>query len=133
MGRDRLVAWLLTGFAVLALVLGAVGIFGVMAYNVVQRRREIGVRVALGARPADVTRSVLAEGTGLALSGMLLGGLGALAIGRFFGSLLYGISASDPVTFAFVGVLLMAVALLACLLPARRAARVDPMVVLRSQ
>jgi predicted permease len=130
--QERLTTTLLSGFAGIALLLGAVGIFGVMAYGVVQRRREIGVRVALGATPRNVVRGVLGEGAMLVGGGLLLGALGAFALGRTFRSLLYETSPTDPATFAAVAALLTAVALLACLLPARRAARVDPMVVLRS-
>ena len=130
--EERLTTWLLSGFALLALSLGAVGIFGVMAYSVVQRRREIGVRMALGARPGTVIRAILKEATMLTVAGLLLGALGALALGRALRSLLYETAPSDPATFAGVATLLIGVALAACLLPARRAARVDPMVVLRN-
>ncbi len=131
LAQERLTTWLFTGFAVLALVLGAVGIFGVMAYSVVRRRREIGVRVAIGATPGKLTRTILLEGAALASLGLAIGATGALALGRTFSHLLYETSAADPATFAGVGALLIAVALLACYLPARRAARVDPMEVLR--
>jgi predicted permease len=130
--QERLTTLLLSGFAALALLLGAVGVFGVMAYSVVQRRREIGVRVALGAAPRTVVAAVLREGAALAGAGLLLGALGALALARTFRHLLYETSPADPVTFAAVAVLLVTVALLACAIPARRAAGVDPMVVLRS-
>jgi len=130
--EERLTTTLLSGFATLALLLGAVGIFGVMAYTVAQRRREIGVRVAIGAAPRNVVGAILREGALLAAAGLLLGAMGTWALGRTFGSLLYDTSPTDPTTFAGVALLLLGVALLACLLPARRAARVDPMVVLRS-
>lgn len=130
--QERLVTGLLTGFAALALLLAAIGIFGVMAYSVVRRRREIGVRVAIGAGPNAVVRTILLEGFALAGIGVLLGAGGALALGRAFGYLLYETSPADPMTFAGVSALLLAVAMLACLLPARRAARIDPMVVLRN-
>jgi len=131
--QERLTTWLLSGFAGLALLLGAVGIFGVMAYSVVQRRREIGVRVALGAGPGRITGTILLEGALLAGLGVAAGAVGALGLGRTFAYLLYDTSPTDPLTFATVAASLVGVALLACFLPARRAARVDPMVVLRNQ
>ncbi len=131
--QERLITWLLAGFAGLALVLAAIGIFGVMAYGVVRRRREIGVRVAIGASPGKVARMILFEGAALTVAGLAIGSAGALALASTFNHLLYDTSATDPATFAGVGALLIAVALLACYLPARRAARVDPMVVLRSE
>ena len=123
---------LLIGFAVLALLLAAIGIFGVMAYSVVRRRREIGVHVAIGAAPDTVVRAILREGFVLAGIGLIIGAAGALALGRSFAYLLYETSPADPATFAGVAALLLAVAVAACLLPARRAARIDPMVVLRN-
>jgi len=131
--EERLTTWLLGAFAALALLLGAVGIFGVMGYSVVRRRREIGVRVALGASPARVIRVVLSEGAALAAVGTALGAIGALAAGRFLAALLYDTSVTDPGTFIGAGALLLGVALIACYLPARRAARVDPMAVLRTE
>jgi putative ABC transport system permease protein len=124
---------LLAVFASLALVLAAVGIYGVMSYLVAQRSREIGVRLALGAVPGEVLRMVLGRGMLLALAGAALGLAGAVGLTRLLRSWLYGVSALDPVTFAAVAALLLLVALAACWLPARRAAMVDPVVALRSE
>jgi len=131
--RPRLIASLLGLFAVLALVLGAVGIYGVLAYTVGQRQREIGVRLALGARPAEVLSMVLRSGMRLAGLGVALGVAGALALSQVMGSILYGVAPHDPLTFGGVAVVLLGVALAACLVPARRAMRVDPAVSLRAE
>jgi putative ABC transport system permease protein len=117
--------------ASLALALSAVGIYGVMSYTVGQRTQEIGVRMALGAQPRDMLALILGRGAWLALAGITIGVLGALALTRFLSSLLFGVAPKDPLTFAAVALLLFAVALAACYFPARRAMRVDPMVALR--
>ncbi len=122
---------LLGAFAVLALVLASVGIYGVIAYVVGQRTQEIGIRMALGAQRNDVLRLVVWQGTRLALMGVSIGIAGALALTRLMTKLLYGVSATDPLTFAGLALILTAVAIAACCLPARRAMRVDPVVALR--
>ncbi len=130
--RPRFNMLLLSIFAATALALAVVGIFGVISYAVAQRTREIGIRMALGAKPGDVLALVVKQGLGLALAGVAIG-LGAAAIvTRGMASLLYGISATDPLAFAGVSAVLIAAALAATYLPARRAAKVDPMISLRS-
>ena len=123
--------FLLGIFSLAALFLAAIGIYGVLAYAVAQQTHEIGVRIALGAQRRDVMRLVLVEGARLALVGIVIGVLAAFGLTRLMSSLLYGTSASDPLTFAVVSIVLFAVALLACYVPARRAMRVDPLVALR--
>jgi predicted permease len=129
----RLNLWLLGVFAVIALVLSATGLYGVIAYLVAQRTREIGIRMALGAQVGDVTRLVVQQGARLAAIGIAVGLVGALALTRVLASLLYGVSARDPLTFAGVAAVLGAVALMATYVPARRAARVDPLMAIRSE
>ena len=131
LGSRRFTMFLLGSFAAAALLLACVGLFGVMAYLVSQRTHEIGVRLALGARPSDVFRLIIGRGMALAAVGSSLGLAGAWAFGRVLESLLYQITPSDPITLVSAPILLMAVALLACYVPARRAMRVDPMVALR--
>jgi putative ABC transport system permease protein len=118
-------------FAALALVLAAVGIYGVMSYAVAQRTHEIGVRLALGAETNDIIRQVVRQGMLPAVVGIAAGTAGAWAVTRFLSSLLFGVRPTDPTTFALVPLLLAAVGVLACLLPARRATKVDPVVALR--
>jgi len=129
----RFNAFLLATFASLALVLATVGIYGLMAYSVTQRVHEIGIRVALGARPAHVIRLVVGRGMMLVLTGVAIGLAGAVALTRVMKSLLYGVSVTDPLTFALVSALLVVVAFVASYIPALRATKVDPMIALRCE
>jgi putative ABC transport system permease protein len=129
--RPRFLTLLLTMFSGVALVLAAVGIYGVISYSVAQRTNEFGIRMAMGAGPRDVLRMVLGQGLVLGMIGVVLGAAGALALTRLIRGLLFGISSFDPVTFLVMAALLTAVTLAACWIPARRATRVDPMVALR--
>jgi putative ABC transport system permease protein len=129
--RTRFIAVLLGLFAGLALLLAGIGIYGVMAYRVSARTREIGVRLALGAPAGRVLRLILSQGLRLTLIGIAIGLLVSFALNRVMQRLLYGVSATDPLTFAGVTLLLTLTALLACWIPARRATKVDPLAALR--
>jgi putative ABC transport system permease protein len=130
--KQRRVTMLLLGvFAGIAVMLASVGIYGVIAYSVARRTHEIGIRMALGAQRRDVLRLVVGRGAGLVLAGVALGVAGALALTRVMSSLLYGVGAADPPTLAATALLLTAVSLLACYVPARRATKVDPLAALR--
>ena len=131
--QPRLNARLLSLFAALALLIAAIGIYAVLAYSVTQRTHEIGLRIALGAQPGSVLRLVVREGMKVGLVGIAIGLVGALALGRALANLVYGVPVRDPATFALVVVALAAISLAACLIPAWRAAKVDPMEALRSQ
>jgi ABC-type antimicrobial peptide transport system permease subunit len=131
---QRLPLILLGSFASLALALASIGIYGVISYSVTQRAHEIGIRMALGAEKRDISRLVVGQGLSLVFAGLIIGIVAALILTRLlssFSQLLYGVRGSDPLTFAAVSILLTAVAVLACYIPARRAMRVDPMVALR--
>jgi putative ABC transport system permease protein len=129
--QPRLYATLFAVFAVVALTLAVVGIYGMMAYAVTARTNEIGIRMAMGAERRHVLRLVVGQGMALALGGVGLGVAGGLLLTRLMKTLLFGVSATDPLTFAGVSLLLFSVALLACYLPACKAAQVDPLVALR--
>jgi ABC-type antimicrobial peptide transport system permease subunit len=131
--RPRFLAQLLGIFAVVALALAAIGTYGVLAYSVAARRRELGIRMALGSSQQGLLSLVLGQGMGLATLGLIAGLLGALAVTRLASSLLFGVKPADPLTFAGVAVFMLLVAFVACLVPARRATRVDPLVALRAE
>jgi putative ABC transport system permease protein len=131
LGSRRFNLILIGFFGMVALLLATAGVFGVIAYSVTRRTREIGVRVALGAHPRDILTMILGQGVRTILIGVAIGLAGSLVLTRTVKSLLFGVTATDPLTFAAVVLLLVAAALLACYIPARRATRVDPMVALR--
>lgn len=124
---------LLNVFAAVALLLASIGLYGVISYLVGQRTHEFGIRLAMGARPRDLFRLVLSQGLKMALGGIVPGLIAALLLTRLMTKMLYGVSATDPATFIAIALLLLAVALLASLIPARRATKVDPMLTLRSE
>jgi predicted permease len=130
--RQRFLSLLLGIFAAVALMLAAIGTYGVLSYLVTERQREIGIRVALGASAAGIVRLVLRQGLSITVIGVLLGVLGALALARVTQSLLFGVSPTDPLTYVAVGGVILAVALVACMVPAQRAMRVDPLVAIRN-
>jgi ABC-type antimicrobial peptide transport system permease subunit len=129
--RPRFLTFLLVLFAAIAVLLAAIGIYGIMSYTVAQGTREIGIRAALGAQRLDLLRMVLSRGLKLTLIGIMLGVAGAFALTRLMSNLLFGVSATDPLTFAGVAALLVIVSLFASYIPARRATKVDPLVSLR--
>jgi putative ABC transport system permease protein len=129
----RFRTFVLDSFAGLCLAVSAIGLYGVIAYSVAQRTMEIGIRMALGARTADVTRMVLREGAMLGVIGAAIGLAAAYGVTRLLASLLYGVTPTDPISFGLAAVILLAVALLASYLPARRAAQVDPLVALKAE
>src|SRR6185312_7961133 len=131
--QPRFRTWLLSAFGAVALLLAAAGVFGVVSYSVASRTREFGVRASLGATPGDLSKMVLREGLVLACSGLAVGLAAALGLTRFLKGQLYGVAAYDPVTLVVSIVVLLAIALFACYLPARRAMRVDPVVALRHE
>jgi predicted permease len=130
---QRMAATLLSIFGLLALSLAAIGLYGVMAYSVSQRTRELGIRVSVGAERRDIFKLILSQGFGISVVGLLAGLVAALAVTRLTGNLLYGISATDPLTFVVIAILLLCVTLLACYFPARRATKVDPIIALRAE
>jgi putative ABC transport system permease protein len=129
--QPQLVERVVATFALLALMLAAIGIYGVMSYSVAERTREFAVRMALGAGPSEIMRLVLGEGLGLTVAGMAVGLAAALAVTRLLSSVLFGVSATDPVTFGGATLVLAATALLACAVPARRGMRLSPLRALR--
>jgi putative ABC transport system permease protein len=131
--QERFRTLLMSAFSGIALMLAAVGIFGVISYSAAQRTHEIGIRMALGAQQRNVLRLILGQGTKLALLGLGAGAAAALPLTHLMAGLLYGVSATDPLTFGAVGIVLLGVAVTACYIPARRAMRVDPMVALRHE
>jgi len=131
LARQRFTTLLLGVFAALAVLLAAVGIYGVMSYSMAQRTREIGIRMALGAQKRDVLKLAVGQGLKLVAIGVVIGLIGALALTRVMTSLLFNVSATDPATLVTISLILVAVALLASYIPARRAAKVDPLIALR--
>jgi ABC-type antimicrobial peptide transport system permease subunit len=130
---SRFLGWLMATFAGIALLLAVIGIYGVMSYTVAYRTREIGLRMALGAGRPDVLGAVIGGGTNLIIIGLVIGTIAALALTRVIGSLLYGITATDPASFAVAAATIVLAALAACIIPAFRATRIDPAIALRTE
>jgi ABC-type antimicrobial peptide transport system permease subunit len=124
---------LLIGFSLIALLMAAVGIYGLIQYSIATRTQEIGIRMAVGAQAGKIFRMILGEGLKLSLTGLIFGLLGALCLGQVGSSLLFGVTATDPLTFLLVSLLLIAVAVAACYFPARRAMKIEPIVALRQE
>jgi ABC-type antimicrobial peptide transport system permease subunit len=131
LARPRLYSVLIGGFSLFAVLIAAIGLFGGLMYGVAQRRREIGIRTALGATPCDIVGLVVRQGAVMSLAGLLIGLVIAVSTGRYLTGFLFGVKAADPATFVIVSVALMLVAIVACTVPARRASRVDPVDALR--
>ena len=130
---QRFTAALMAGFASLAALMGAIGIYGVVSYTVAERTREIGVRMALGAQTGNVMRMVLRHGMVPAIAGVMIGLAASFAVSRTISGLLFGVQPTDPATLVVITLLLLVVALVSCLIPARRATKVDPLVALRHE
>jgi ABC-type antimicrobial peptide transport system permease subunit len=131
--QERLIARLASFFSLLALILACIGLYGLLSYEVARRRREIGIRMALGAQIRDVLRLIIKQGIALALVGAVVGIAAALGVTRYLTSMLYDVHANDPLTLIAVALLLTLVALAACFIPAHRATRLDPMITLRNE
>ena len=131
--RQRFLSMLLGIFAIVALTLAAIGTYGILSYMVTERQREIGIRMALGAGNNQVVGLVMGQGMGIAVLGIVLGVVGAYGLSRLTASLLYGVSPSDPLTYATVAGVIAVVAAVACVLPTRRATRVDPLEAIRAE
>jgi ABC-type antimicrobial peptide transport system permease subunit len=130
--QDQLFGWMFSIFGALALLLAGVGVYGVLSYSVAQRTQEIGVRIALGAQRGDVLGLVVSQGMKLAVAGIVVGLIGSFAVTRVISSILYNVSATDPLSFAITAIVLTAAAFLASYLPARRAISLDPVEALRT-
>jgi hypothetical protein len=131
LARPRLYALLLSGLSILSILIAGVGVFGVLSYNVVQRRRELGVRAALGARPRQIVALTVGHGVMMAAAGLAIGLSAAFWLMRYAEGLLWGVTARDPLSYAVVPVVLLLATVLACWVPARRAARIDPVIAMR--
>jgi ABC-type antimicrobial peptide transport system permease subunit len=133
LAQRRFLTSLLAGFSLVALLMAAVGIYGLIQYSITTRTQEIGIRMAVGAEAGEIFRMILAEGLKLSLAGVMLGLVGALWLGHAGSSLLFGVTATDPLTFIVVSLILVAVAVAACCFPARRAMKIEPILALRQE